>query len=169
IANQGKPQEGFGTLGYCTAAQLPNGVIHLVSSKSFPAVDFAFNEAWILSDYESPMYKETGFATSKDLKKYEEKYPDGQVKLKYSGWIANNGNFLLDGTKVWFYKNGQKQYETTFVNGHRTGKEQFWNSDGTLKWTKEHTPYNQTIFTTYWHNGKKKSESTWWGIFAHGP
>ncbi len=168
VVDEGKPQQGFGTIGYCDVAQLPNGVIHLVSSKSYPAVDFAFNEAWILSDYDSPMYENPGFPAEADIKHYEEKYPNGQIKLSYSGWIGNNGNFLLNGQKTWYYKNGQKQYVTNYVNGHRTGTEKYWSKDGTLKWTREHTPYATILYTTYWSNGQKKTRSKWWSVFAHG-
>lgn len=169
IVNDGKPQEGWGTLGYCVAAQEPDGIIHLVSSKSYPAKDYAMNEAWILSDDASEAYKEPGEASPAEIKHFEEKYPDGQVRIKYSGWIAHDGNFLLEGKEEWFYKNGQKQYEATWHNGYKTGIESYWNTDGTLRWTRKYTPYATTIFTTYWHNGKKKTESTWWRMYAYGP
>lgn len=169
IVNDGKPQEGWGTLGYCVAAQEPNGIIHLVSSKSYPAKDYAMNEAWILSDDASEAYKEPGEASPAEIKHFEEKYPDGQVRIKYSGWIAHDGNFLLERKEEWFYKNGQKQYEVNYHNGYKTGTESYWNADGTLRWTRKYTPYATIIFTTYWHNGEKKSESTWWGMYAYGP
>lgn len=169
ITNKGKPQEGFGTLGYCVAAQAPNGIIYLVSSKSFPAVEYEMNEAWIMSDYSSEVYKEEGNAKKSEIKEYIESYSNGKPHIIRHGWIANDGRFLLEGKVIWYYNSGLKQYETTYHNGYKVGEEKYWNADGTLKWSRKFTPYGTTIFTTYWHNGKKKSESTWWGIFAHGP
>jgi formylglycine-generating enzyme required for sulfatase activity len=169
IVDEGKPQEGWGTLGYVTAAQEPNGIIHVVSSKSFPAMDYAMNEAWISSDYASQMYKEPGKAAAGEIRHYEEKYPDGSPRITYGGWVAGDGNFLLEGKETWYYPDGHRQYEADYHNGRKQGTETFWNADGTRKWTKEYTIYGTTVFTCYYRNGQKKSQSTWWGILAHGP
>jgi len=37
------------TLGYCVARQAPNGLIHIITSRTRPSVHFELNEAWILS------------------------------------------------------------------------------------------------------------------------
>ena len=39
------PKRAPTTLGYCIAAQAPNGVIHLTTSMSHPALHFEMNEA----------------------------------------------------------------------------------------------------------------------------
>ena len=39
---------GMVTVGYTTATQAPNGVIHIVTSKNLPPLDIELNEAWIL-------------------------------------------------------------------------------------------------------------------------
>ena len=36
------------TVGYTTATQAPNGVVHIVTSKNVPAVHIELNEAWVL-------------------------------------------------------------------------------------------------------------------------
>lgn len=169
IADRSWPNEGWGTLGYCTATQNPNGIIHLISSKSMPAMEFAMNEAWILSGFESEVHKSPGVASPEKIKHFEEKYPNGQPRLQYSGWIADNGAFLLDGKESWYYENGQQQYEAVYHNGRKTGTEKYLDNSGQLSWTKEYTPYNTIIYTTYWNNGQKKSQSTWSGVFTHGP
>lgn len=169
ITDKSWPNEGWGTLGYCTATQNPNGIIHLISSKSLPAMEFAMNEAWILSDFESEVHKSRGMASPDKIKHFEEKYPNGQVRLQYSGWTSDNGEFLLNGTESWYYENGQQQYEAVYYNGRKTEMEKYWDNAGHLSWTKEYTWYNTIIYTTYWNNGNKKSQSTWSGIFAHGP
>lgn len=169
ITDKSWPNEGWGTLGYCTAVQSPNGIIHLLSSKSQPAMEFEMNEAWILSAFESEVHKSPGVAYIGKTKHFEEKYPNGQPRLQYSGWIADNGEFLRNGKENWYYENGQQQYEAVYHNGRKTALEKYWNTTGHLLWTKEYTPYNTIIYTTYWNNGNKKSQSTWSGIFAHGP
>lgn len=163
-----KPQHGFGTVGYCAASQAPNGVIHLMTSKGNPSMHFAMNEAWILSDYTGEMNELPGKPDVSQQKTISEKYPNGQQRISSSGWISKNG-FVLNGKENWFYENGKKQYEANFYNGALEGMETYWNSDGSIKWTKEHTPYGITIWTNYWPGGKKKSQSTWWGLIAEGP
>jgi antitoxin component YwqK of YwqJK toxin-antitoxin module len=134
-----------------------------------PAMEFAMNEAWILSGFESEVHKSPGIASPEKIKHFEEKYPNGQPRLQYSGWRADNGEFLLDGKENWYYENGQEQYEAVYQNGGKTATEKYRDSAGRLSWTKEYTPYNTIIYTTYWNNGQKRSQSTWSGVFAHGP
>lgn len=162
-----KPQHGFGTLGYCAAVQAANGLIHLMTSKGKPSMHFALNEAWILSDYTGEVNQLPGKASS-DLQKIEEKYPNGQTRIVSGGWFGKNG-FVLHGKEIWYYENGNKQYEANFNNGIIQGVETYWDSDGTIKWKRDHTPYGTSVWTNYWPNGKKRTESTWWGLTANGP
>lgn len=168
IKKGSKPQHGFGTVGYCAAAQAPNGVIHLMTSKGKPSMHFAMNEAWILSDITGEINEAPGKPVKDQLQTMTEKYPDGQTKITYSGWVGKNG-FVLHGKEQWFYEDGKKQYEATFNNGAIEGLETCWNRDGSVKWTKDHTPYGTTVWTNFWPNGTKKSQSTWWGLTATGP
>ncbi len=39
---------GIVTVGYTTATQAPNGVIHVVTSKNAPALHIELNEAWVI-------------------------------------------------------------------------------------------------------------------------
>ena len=36
-----------------------------------------------------------------NVKKFEEKYPNGKTRIAFSGGTAGNGQFLLDGTQRW--------------------------------------------------------------------
>jgi hypothetical protein len=38
------------TLGYCVARQAPEGLIHIITSRTRPSVHFELNEAWILTE-----------------------------------------------------------------------------------------------------------------------
>jgi formylglycine-generating enzyme required for sulfatase activity len=162
-----KPQHGFGTLGYCAATQTPNGVIHLMTSKGKPSMHFAFNEAWILSDFTGEVNQQSG-KNDGTTKKIEEKYANGKPRVISGGWIGKNG-FVLHGKEMWYYEDGAKQYEAIYNNGVLEGTETYWDNQGKIKWTREHTPYGISVWTNYWPNGRKRSESTWWGLTATGP
>lgn len=162
-----KPQQSFGTVGYCTATQSPNGLIHLMTSKGRPSMHFAMNEAWILSDFTGEVNELSGKGDPAKVQQQKELYTNGKPRVNYSGWTGKNG-FVLHGKQQWFYEDGQKQYDATYNNGKLEGMESFWNRDGSLNWTRDHTPYGTIIFTRYWPGGKKKSESSWVGLTAEG-
>lgn len=168
IKKGSKPQHGFGTVGYCAAAQTPNGVIHLMTSKGNPSMHFAMNEAWILSDITGESNELPGNPEKEPIQTMTEKYSNGQTRINYSGWVSKDG-FVLHGKEEWFYDDGKKQYEATFNKGAMEGMETYRNRDGSVKWTKDHTPYGTTVWTNFYSNGNKKSQSTWWGLTANGP
>ncbi|PTQ99398.1 formylglycine-generating enzyme required for sulfatase activity [Mucilaginibacter yixingensis] len=168
VAKGKKPQQAWGTLGYCDVTQSPNGVINLMTSKGKPSMHFAFNEAWILSDFTGEVNELPGKVDNAKLIQQQETYKNGKARVSYSGWTSKDG-FVLHGKQAWFWPNGQKQYEANYNNGHIEGVESYWNTDGSLNWTRDHTPYGTIILTKYWPDGKKKSESSWVGLTAHGP
>ena len=162
-----KPQHSYGTLGYCAATQSANGLIHLMTSKGKPSMHFVLNEAWILSDFSGEVNELPGKVDMDKLQRQQEKYANGQLKIDYAGWISKNG-FILHGKQSWFYENGAKQYEAVYNNGKIEGMENYWNQNGELNWSRDHTPFGINLFTKYWPDGKKKSQSSWVGLTAHG-
>ena len=130
-----------GTLGYVSLAQSEDGIIHLITSKNEPALHFSFNEAWILNTLKEDAAQ---------------------------GDIAEKGQFLLDGKVTRYYKNGTKQYETTFILGNKTGTEKYYSSAGTLIWTKHYTGPQTFSWTQYWENGNIRSESHWRHFYCIG-
>ena len=62
-----------GTVGYVTARQAPNGVIHVLTTVTQPCLDYEFNEAWLWSDA-GDLVPETGGGT---IRKFSESYPSG--------------------------------------------------------------------------------------------
>jgi formylglycine-generating enzyme required for sulfatase activity len=68
------------TVGYTTATQAPNGVIHIVTSKSDPAVHIELNETWVLEggpESTSPAGRRTGLETGRSAdgrKQWERNY-----------------------------------------------------------------------------------------------
>jgi hypothetical protein len=168
-----------GTLGYVTARQAPNGVIHLLATMTQPCLHYELNEAWVFSDAGDIAPENSGGK----IQKYTEKFPNGKVRAEWAARICPNGRYLLDGTEATFYENGRKEHEVTYANGRKTGAETFWSPDGTKLWNWSHDLKNNTsIWVHYWSNGRKKIESTWntkpeardlkrnfFGLVANGP
>ena len=155
------------TIGYSAARQGPDGTIHLITSMNKPNLHFAFNEAWILeqdskesSMSEAELMRPRTTSVS-NVKKYEEKYPNGKTRIAFSGGTAENGQFLLDGTERWYYEDGARQREAAYKLGEKTGSEIYRSRDGKKLWQWEHNGDGSSVWTQYYPNGKKKSESTW--------
>jgi hypothetical protein len=147
-----------GTLGYVTARQAPNGVIHVLTTETQPCLHYELNEAWIFSDAGDVAAENSGGT----VKKFSEEYPNGKLRSKWSVRICPNGRYLLDGMETDFYESGAKQHEVTYENGRKTGEEFFWSPDGKKLWSWQHDLNNNTaVWIQYWPNGRKKIQSTW--------
>jgi formylglycine-generating enzyme required for sulfatase activity len=163
----GKPQHGYGTLGYCDAVQTPDGLIHLMTSKGKPAMHFAMNEAWILSSETG----EAGLMTEAKGGKIvseKEKWPNGKTRAAWSWFKAKNGMPVLQGKENWFYESGDRQYTATRETGKKTGREEYFRPDGSKPWQRDYAKDGAMVWTSYWPNGKKKSESRWQDSWAQG-
>ncbi len=160
------------TIGYSVAHQAPNGMIHLITTMNSPCLHFEMNEAWILSD-DNENLSDTELMKSKamsisDVKTYEEKYPDGKPRLKYSAGISDDGRYLLHGKETWFYKNGNKQKEAIYKLGYKVGTETYWSSDGKKLWEWQYNEDGTSIWTQWYHNGQMKAQSTWRNFRCEG-
>jgi antitoxin component YwqK of YwqJK toxin-antitoxin module len=169
----------FGTLGYVTARQAPNGVIHILTTETQPCLHYELNEAWIFSDAGDIAPENSGG----EIKKFSENYPNGKIRSQWRARICPNGRYLLDGKETDFYESGVKQHEVTYANGRKTGEEIFWSPGGDKIWSwTRHLENNTGVWTIYWPNGRRKSQSTWntkptardlnrsfFGLVANGP
>jgi hypothetical protein len=167
------------TLGYVTARQGANGVIHILTTVTQPCLHYELNEAWIWSDAGDIAPENSGGV----VKKFCEKFPNGKMRSQWSARICPNGRYLLDGKETDFYEIGAKQHVVTYQNGRKTGVETFWSPDRKKLWTWESDLKNhRAVFTRYWSNGGKMFESTWntqpqagnlqrnfFGLVADGP
>jgi len=172
---------GADTIGYSAARQAPNGLIHLITTMNRPCLHLVFNEAWILAkrskyeDMSSAELMQPSATRISKLKKFEKRYANG-TRATWSGGVADNGRFLLDGTEEWRYRNSQKQYEVTYKLGRKAGKETYWAPDGTVKWEWEHRDDGTSQWTQWWSAGnpqdasqrRKKAESTWRNFKCNG-
>ena len=153
------------TIGYSVARQAPNGIIHLITSMNEPCLSFSINEKWILSadenlpEGEIPAEPEIG--ELHDVKKYQEKFPDGKLKGEWSAGRAENGCYMLNGKEIWYYRNGKKQWEVSYNKGKKIGIEIYCNEDGYKEWSIEYKEDGTSVWTNYWSNGNKKTESFW--------
>jgi len=156
-----------GTLGYCIAAQAPNGVIHLLNSSTQPPLHFEMNEAWIL-DPSAGVTEVSGAANAKVSTTVETR-ADGSKKAEWSVRPDASGRMLLHGTETHWYPSGAKEYEVTWFEGVKGGHEKHWDEQGHVVWQRDHRSNGVTVWTQYWSNGAKHSESTWRGKRADGP
>ncbi|MHC4639435.1 MAG: toxin-antitoxin system YwqK family antitoxin, partial [Planctomycetota bacterium] len=155
---------GASMIGYSAARQSPDGMIHLATTVNHPNLHFTFNETWILQADDSMADQIPPEPKAKKITRREnirDKYPGGKTKATWSGGIADNGRFLLDGTKTCYYENGKKQWQVTYRLGQKVGRETYWAEDGTKIWSWNHRVDGTNVWTHWWPNGQKKSESTW--------
>jgi hypothetical protein len=122
------------TVGYVTATQAPNGVIHIVTSKTKPVpVHIELNEAWVLHG---------GPASAVDDPAAGE---------------------LLDGLQQARFPDGSPNWECTFAAGRKKGTETFWNPDGTVRWRKLHADGGAWTWQFFDGRADPVAESRWEG------
>ena len=83
------------TVGYTTATQSADGVIHVVTSKNKPNYEIELNEAWVLDTTAGADAGAKATAIS-SVKKFVEKYANGKVKADVErrtcvGWARAAG------------------------------------------------------------------------------
>jgi BNR repeat-like domain/MORN repeat variant len=155
------------TIGYAVAQQAPNGVIHMVTTKTIPLLHWELNEAWILSG--DAGFRDDEKAPVSDVEQYQENFPLGKRKAAVSGGFTANGEFRLHGKQTWYYENGQTQWEAHYDAGRKVGDETYWDAQGRKVWAWRHQPDGTSVWTQYWANGHKKAESAWKDLKAEGP
>ncbi len=150
---------GVVTVGYVTATQAPNGVIHIVTSKGDPSLHIELNEAWVLKGGDSaPAPTE-----ARDVHESQEKYPDGKTKAVWSAGFTPDNRYVLNGRQTFFYPSGRKQWEATYVAGRKTGVETFWNAAGAKEWERSFAPDGIWIWTLYGPGDRITAQSRWRG------
>jgi len=147
-----------GSLGYSTARQAPNGVIHILTTANFPPIHYELNEAWIWSD----LAEITPESDGGEIKSFTDNYTDGRLKSAWSARICPNGRYLLHGETTDYYENGVIQHVVVYENGRKSGEELYYDKTGKLEWKWQRDLVAKTgVWTQYWPNGNKRVESTW--------
>ena len=147
----------YGTIGYSIAAQASNGIIHLITSMNHPNQHFAMNEAWILSDAGGDLT----LPTEGTIKRFEQKYPNGQIMAQWSAKITPDGRYILHGKETWYFPNNKQHWQANYENGKKIGWESFWAPGGEKLWGWYHRKNGASTWSQFWPNGVRKLKSTW--------
>ena len=157
---------GATTIGYSVLRQGPNGLIHLITSVTHPDLHFTFNETWLEQppqDDPEVLPDEPAATKINQVRQYIQRYPSGKIRALCRGGLADNGRYLLHGTQLWFYETGQLHWQVTYDKGRKIGGETYYlpGRKERKAWTWKHNENGSGVWTHYWPNGRKKSESTW--------
>lgn len=148
------------TVGYVTATQGPNGLIHIVTSKNTVNYEIVLNEAWVLSDSEAATPEPDAVA---DVVKHRENWPNGRTRAVWSTGRANDGRILLEGPQTFYFENGRKQWTSDYHLGKKVGEEVFYRVDGTKMWEKNYAADGTWTWRNFDNAGRQTSESEWRG------
>ncbi len=158
-----------GTLGYNIAAQAPNGVIHLINCRTYPAQHIELNEAWILDPAAGKPAGHPAVAADAPEQRTRELHPDGSPKAEWGVRADASGRMLLQGRETHWYPGGAKEYDVAWQDGAKRGVESHWDPQGRLVWQWDHRPDGTAVWTQFRPDGTKRLESTWRGLRCHGP
>ncbi|MGA2502436.1 MAG: hypothetical protein ABSH20_32240, partial [Tepidisphaeraceae bacterium] len=153
------------TVGYTTATQGANGLIHVVTSHNNPDVEIELNEAWVLAGDEST---ETAPQDSTTIRtgsahEYRDNGAAGQEKVVWSAGIGQDGTYLLNGRQVVYYSSGKVKWETTYEAGRKAGTETYWYPDGRKKWERRYSSDGTWNWLRWDQSARLISSSTWHG------
>ena len=148
------------TVGYVTATQGKNGLIHIVTSKNTANYEIVMNEAWVLSDSDAATPAANAIS---DVTKHRENWPNGHVRAEWSTGLANDGTIRLEGPQTFYYENGRKQWVSSYHLGGKTGTEVFYRENGSKKWEKTYAGDGSWTWRNFDKAGRESSQSRWNG------
>jgi len=148
------------TVGYVTATQGPDRVIHIVTSKNTVNYEIELNEAWVLAPdaAKSPDPDAIG-----PVMKHIEKWPNGKLKAEWGTARANDGRILLEGPQTFYFQGGTKQWTAEFHLGRKVGDEVFYRADGVKEWEKTYGADDTWTWRLFDEAGKQTAASHWRG------
>lgn len=165
---------GAETLGYSVCRQGPDGMIHVVTSNNHPLLHLEFNEEWLLNHAGEPEQgcnlMESGIkCLVGERKVYREYYESGALRSVWSGGMADNGRFVLDGPDTGYYPDGRLLCRGEYRLGKRTGAYTVYDEEGFRLREWRYPAENEEIYVT-WHkkSGQIRSISRFVNRFAHG-
>jgi formylglycine-generating enzyme required for sulfatase activity len=149
------------TVGYTTATQGPDGVIHIATTKNTTNYEIEVNEAWVLDKSAGDV--DTKPATVSDVKSYIERYPDGKTRATWSAGRAPDGRVLLQGMERFFYPDGKPQWEASFAAGEKIGEERYLRVNGSPIWIKKYEADGRWTWENFDEHGRLAATSQWQG------
>jgi formylglycine-generating enzyme required for sulfatase activity len=150
------------TVGYTTATQGPDGVIHVVTSKNKPDYEIELNEAWVFDKTalgDTPN-TDPGNASSTP---HSIKDSRGSVTASWSTVTVADGRTLLNGPERFFYPDGKPMWSIDFKAGRRVGEERFLRADGTPVWIKRYGDDGAWTWEHFDRSGRRLATSRWRG------
>jgi hypothetical protein len=154
----------FGTLGYSTVRQAPNGVIHILSTMTHPCLHYEINEAWFHSDSTpTPLHIDPAAAAASvavPVKAQQHTAPDGLASWSYV--VDPVRGYLLDGDFVaTFPGTTVPEYTAAYADGVRTA-EALHDHSGRLLWRWNHAAgVNRSLFERWDAKGQLRARSEW--------
>jgi formylglycine-generating enzyme required for sulfatase activity len=148
------------TVGYVTATQGSDGVIHIATSKNAVNYEIELNEAWVLTDSDAATPEPASIA---GVEQHRENWPNGKLKAEWETGRANDGEILLEGPQTFYYENGNKQWSANFHLGKKIGEEVFYRADGTRECVKSYGEDGAWTWRLFDAAGKQTAESHWRG------
>jgi YD repeat-containing protein len=163
------------TVGYTTATQGPDGIIHIATTKNTVNYEIELNEAWLLDKNagdqtlgtnpgapSSPIVSSSGKVDSvANLTHHTERYPNRKTKSTWSTTTLPDGRVVLDGEERVLYPSGKPVWTAYFRNGSKTGEERYQREDGTLIWLKIWNPNGTWTWQNYDAAGHLTATSHW--------
>ncbi|GGH09094.1 SUMF1/EgtB/PvdO family nonheme iron enzyme [Silvibacterium dinghuense] len=153
--------ENILTVGYTTATQGPDGMIHIVTTKNTVNYEIELNEAWVLDKSAGEENAEP--EQVKDRKSYTERYPGGHVRATWSVGRAVDGRLLLDGAEKFFYPDGKLMWAVNFRASEKTGEERWLRENGTPIWVKTYAENGMWTWENFDASGRRIAISHWKG------
>jgi hypothetical protein len=150
------------TVGYTTACQSANGLIHVVTSHNQPDVEIELNEAWVAADDPAGTAPVDLMSIQPgSVHEYRDSGGAGKDKVVWSAGIAQNDAYLLHGRQVVYYSTGAVKWQTTYEAGRKTGTETYWFPDGRKKWERRYSADGTWHWLRWNESGSLISSSTW--------
>jgi len=148
------------TVGYVTATQGPDGVIHIATSKNTVNYEIELNEAWVLSEA-SGDNSVVGGLRALGSTDHRESWPNGKLKAIWSSARASDGRILLEGPQTLYNEAGRKEWTTTFHLGNKIGDEFFYRADGSRLWQKTYALDGTWTWRNFDEAGNLTATSHW--------
>jgi hypothetical protein len=147
------------TVGYTTATQGPDGIIHIATTKNTTNYEIELNEAWVLD--KSAGESESLPPRVADIQHHTERYPGGKVEATWSTGRTADGRVVLDGEERFFYPDGKPMWNASFHAGEKASTERYQREDGTLAWVKTYGADGMWTWENFDREGKRTAESHW--------
>ena len=150
------------TVGYTTAMQGPDGIIHVVTSKNKPNYEIELNEAWVLDKSAGSADLPSG--RIEKVRSFVERYPgSGVIEAEWKAGRAADGEVLLDGPERFYYRDGRLMWAVDFRAGRKVGTERYQRADGTPIWVKTYKQDGEWTWESFSPQGKLLAKSDWKG------